>query len=456
VSIFRTLVSFCLFIFSPQAFSNEAVGTLGLTSSLMGIAAVSVFVVAYLAVMTEEINQLRKPVPVMIAAGIIWLLIALTFYQQGYDEAVLRTVVNDNLHEYAALFFFLLVAMTYVNAMDERNVFEALKVWVIKKGFSYRQLFWITGIFSFFMSPVADNLTTALLMGSIVMSVGSGNRKFVSLACINVVIAANAGGAFSPFGDVTTLMVWQAGKVPFFDFFPLFIPCVVNYLIPAVYMSFFIPQGKPNTDIEEKPLKRGALVVCVLFLCTIVTAVSFEQLLHIPPFLGMMVGLSYLFIFSYYIRNRYPVCPLGFGQDTVFINLSHADWDTLLFFFGVIFCVGGLGFIGYLELTSVLMYENLGATNSNILLGIISAVIDNIPVMFAILAMNPAMELYQWLLITLTAGVGGSLLSIGSAAGIALMGQSKGIYTFTDHLKWSWLILLGYAGSIYAHTLING
>ena len=127
----------------------------------------------------------------------------------------------------------------------------------------------------------------------------------------------------------------------------------------------------------------------------------------------------------------------------------------MLFFFGVIFAVGGLGYIGYLELASVAMYDGLGATTANILVGLLSAVVDNIPVMFAVISMNPDMDLYQWLLITLTAGVGGTLLSVGSAAGVALMGSSKGMYTFFSHLKWTPAIAAGYASSIVVHYLIN-
>jgi len=127
-----------------------------------------------------------------------------------------------------------------------------------------------------------------------------------------------------------------------------------------------------------------------------------------------------------------------------------------LFFFGVVFAVGGLGYIGYLELLSGAMYDGLGATTANILVGVISAIVDNIPVMFAVLNMNVDMDLYQWLLVTLTAGVGGSLLSVGSAAGVALMGQSDHKYTFFSHLKWTPAIAGGYAASILVHYVING
>lgn len=136
--------------------------------------------------------------------------------------------------------------------------------------------------------------------------------------------------------------------------------------------------------------------------------------------------------------------------------LRRAEWDTLLFFYGIILCVGGLATIGYLAQLSELLYTGFGPTTANVVVGLISSVVDNIPVMFAVLNMNPSMDLAQWLLVTLTAGVGGSLLSIGSAAGVALMGQARGIYTFLGHLRWTWPVALGYAASIWLHLLLSG
>ena len=139
----------------------------------------------------------------------------------------------------------------------------------------------------------------------------------------------------------------------------------------------------------------------------------------------------------------------------VFNKIARAEWDTLLFFYGVVMCVGGLGFIGYLAVASDVMYNTWGATSANVAVGVLSAIVDNIPVMFAVLTMQPDMSTGQWLLVTLTAGVGGSLLSIGSAAGVALMGQARGKYTFFSHLKWTPAIALGYAASILVHMWIN-
>jgi Na+/H+ antiporter NhaD/arsenite permease-like protein len=432
--------------------TDEDFINLGLTGTQRGIYTVLVFIIAYGFVMAEEFTGLRKSKPVILAAGIIWAHAAVLAADAGVSVEQLHEAFEYNLTEYAALMLFLLVAMTYINAMAERNVFEVLRSWMIRKKFSFKQLFWVTGIITFFLSAVADNLTSALLVGAVVMAVGKGNDKFIAIGLVNLVVAANAGGAFSPFGDITTLMVWQAGYAEFFDFFVLFIPSVVNYVIPAFFMYLAVPDAQPKASREKAiKLKPGAIQVCVLFLLTIVTAVSFKQLLHLPPFMGMMVGLSVLMIYGYSINKLY--------QDEsfdIFNKVRDAEWDTLFFFFGVVFAVGGLGYIGYLELLSGAMYDGLGATTANILVGVISAIVDNIPVMFAVLNMNLDMDLYQWLLVTLTAGTGGSLLSVGSAAGVALMGTSSHKYTFFSHMKWTPVIALGYLASIFVHYLVNG
>jgi len=438
-----------------------------LTNAGIGFAAIAIFVFAYMLVIGEEFIHLRKSKPVMLAAGIIWGMIGWYYTQHGMPELAEHAIRHDFL-EYAELMLFLLVAMTYVNAMEERQIFNALRSWLINRGFGFRQLFWLTGILAFFISPVADNLTTALLMCAVVMAVGGDNTKFVTLACINIVVAANAGGAFSPFGDITTLMVWQKGTVEFMTFFALFIPSVVNFVVPAAIMHFAVPDEKPNASGDTVFMLRGAKRIICLFLLTITTAVSFHNFLGLPPVIGMMTGLSYLKFMGFYLKVTHKKTlpqttdnstnPDQFGSMVpfdIFKPVARAEWDTLFFFYGVVMCVGGLGFIGYLAMVSDIMYTSWGATTANITVGVLSAIVDNIPVMFAVLTMNPEMPTGQWLLVTLTAGVGGSLLSIGSAAGVALMGQAKGKYTFFGHLKWTPAIAVGYAASIATHMWIN-
>ena len=434
----------------------------------ISIISLLIFVIAYGLVVTEEVTHLRKSKPVLFAAGMIWAMIAWIGAKNDFSHSVEDAIMHA-FSEFSQLMLFLLVAMTFINSMTERNVFEKLRSKLLAQDYSYKKLFWITGFIAFFLSPIADNLTTALTMCAVVMSVGVGNKKFVSISCVNIVVAANAGGAFSPFGDITTLMVWQTGTVEFVQFFWLFLPSLVNYIVPAFIMSLFIDGSSENVKNNPVQLKRGAKTIILLFLVTIFFAVSFEQFLHIPPVFGMMTGLSLLQLFAYYLKRTYsrPIAISREGEDQpfgVFKQIAQAEWDTLLFFYGVIMCVSGLSYIGYLTLLSDTLYYGISTnpvisfTIANSLMGILSALIDNIPVMFSVLQMHTkeSMVLSQWLLITLTTGVGGSLLSIGSAPGVALMGQARGMYTFSSHLKWAPAIFLGYILSIIVHLLIWG
>ncbi len=467
-----TLVAAALL--STPALANEsveAVKHLNATGTLAGYLAVFVFAIAYLVVVAEEKLELRKSKPVLIGAGIIWVLVGIV----STDPSATKAAFSSNFLDFSELMLFLLVAMTYISAMEERRVFEALRAWMVRKGFSYQTLFWLTGILAFFISPVADNLTTALLMCAVVLKVAEGQDRFIAMCCINIVVAANAGGTFSPFGDITTLMVWQAGKVEFLEFFDLFLPAVVNFVVPALVMSFFIPKGKPASISEKVETKRGAKRVIALFLLTIVTAVCGHQFLGLPPVFGMMVGLGYLQFFGYFLRMSLPsslakkrtIAEQKADQEKlrylgsvvpfdIFKNVARAEWDTLLFFYGVVMCVGGLGYLGYLQLVSVMLFDGVGATWAAFGIGVISAVVDNIPVMFAVLEMNPVISHGHWLLVTLAAGVGGSLLSVGSAAGVALMGAARGHYTFMSHLRWTPVIFLGYVASMLVHLWLGG
>jgi Na+/H+ antiporter NhaD/arsenite permease-like protein len=459
---------------------------LDLTMHWAGYLALVIFAVAYILAMTEEVTELKKSKPMVFAASLIWIFIAGVYTSNGMSEQA-GLAFRSSLEGYAELFLFIMVSMTYLNAMEDRGVFDSLRVWLLSKNFTYRQLFWITGFQSFFISAGCNNLTTALLMGSVILAMGKDNRQFVTLSCINVVVASNAGGSFSPFGDITTLLVWQKEVVPFVDFFALLIPAIINFVIPATIMNFFIPKERPSAVMEAQTMKRGGWIIIFLFVLTIVTSACFENFLRLPPAAGMMLGLTYLKFFSYYLQKTRDSHLVSMSMDLSGIKIDYSDpmiykdhqevevkktlvkevpfdifqkvanleWDTLLFFYGVMVGVGGLSFIGYLGIASHHLYGSIDPTLANILVGVASAFVDNGTIMMSVLTMAPDISQGQWLLVTLTAGVGGSMLAIGSAAGVGLMGQAKGIYTFTSHLKWTPVIALGYAGSIAAHFLIN-
>ena len=431
-----------------------AAPTIDLTRHPVGFLMLAIFFIAYGFVAVEESIQLRKSKPVMMAAGLIWALLGIVYLLNG-QPAALEAAAKHTILDYGELMLFLIVAITYVNTMQERRIFDALRSKLVNLNLTYRQLFWLIGCFAFFFCPIIDNLTTALVMGAVVVAIGVGNYRFIVLGCIILVVAANAGGVFSPFGDITSLMVWQKGKLKFFEFFHLFLPALVNFLVPAFFMHFAVPEGRPKPWGEGKKMKPGAYVVMALFLATILTAISFKTFLNLPPALGMMLGLGYLQMYSYRLQQK---SKRRENQDLYFDSfkeIGRMEWDTLLFFFGIIFAISGLSVAGYLALLSNFLYVDLGPTTANIAIGVLGAAFDNIPLMFAVLTMNPEMSSGQWMLVTLSTGVGGSMISIGTAAGVALMGLVRNHYTFMNHLRWTWAIALGYVASIATHLWLN-
>jgi Na+/H+ antiporter NhaD/arsenite permease-like protein len=434
--------------------AGEAAASIDLTNHPVGYLALLIFFVAYGFVAVEEVTQLRKSKPVMLAAGLIWALLGVVHAANG-QSAELESAAKHVILDYGELMLFLVVAITYVNTMQERRVFSVLRARLVSMRLSYRQLFWIVGGLSFAFGPIIDNLTTALVMGAVVVAIGITNYQFIVMGCIIIVVAANAGGVISPFGDITSLMVWQKGKLEFLEFFHLFLPALVNFLVPAALMHFGVPRGMPEPASEVRRLKPGAAVVMGLFAATIATAVSFKTFFSLPPALGMMLGLGYLQMCSYVLQRigrRRDDHDMAFDS---FREIRRLEWDTLLFFFGVIFAVAGLGVAGYLAKLSDFLYGDLGPTVANIAIGLLGAAFDNIPLMFAVLTMNPDMSSGQWMLVTLSTGVGGSVVSIGTAAGVALMGLVRNHYTFLNHLRWAWAIGLGYVASVLTHLWVN-
>lgn len=435
-----------------------------------------VFLLALALAVLEEFTDLRKSKPMVLAAGIVWGAIAWLAAETGTSHEAERAL-RENLLQYAELMLFLLAAMTYINAMSERRLFLYLRDWLGHQRVSCRRLFWLVGFATFFLSPILDNLTTALLMGAVVVAIGVGNPRFVALSCISVVVAANAGGVFSPFGDITTLMVWQqniqtsSGPVDFVSFFQLFVPALVSFLIPAYVLHLALPEACLSPAEEPTRPLRGAWTIAFLFLVTIAMAVVFQSLLNLPAVIGMLTGLSFLKFFGFYLKKTHRSFESGSGDEEemggpvpldgenpfdIFDRVSRVEWDTLLFLYGVALCVGGLGYLGHLALVADFLYSELGVTLANVGAGMFSAILENIPAMFMVLNMAPEMSREQWLLVTFATGTGGSLLAIGSAAGIALMGLARDSYTFLEHLKWAPVIGIGFAAGVAVHLYLSG
>ncbi len=445
--------------------TTEAVQHLDLTTTWVGILSFIIFVVSYYFIATEDKYHINKAKPALFGGTLIFMLIGAYYAMNGLDMNHLHHEVELLIFEIAGIFFFLFVAMTYIEAMIDRNVFSALRYNLVSKGYDYKKLFWITGLLAFFISPIADNLTTALILSTVLITIDKENRAFIVPSAVNIVVAANAGGAWSPFGDITTLMVWVDGKGQFVDFLYLFPASITGWGITAFLLSRFVPDGTPPFAEGEKKVDilPGGKMIMGLFAFTIASAVLSHQVLHLPAMWGMMFGLAILklYIFRMSREVRYDsdgiVCPTV----NVFSFIAKIENDTLLFFFGILAAVGGLHFLGFLEYFTAL-YTQFGATTVNIGVGFLSAIVDNVPVMSAVLKSSPDMGVHahaQWMLVTLTAGVGGSLISFGSAAGVGVMGKLHGIYTFASHMKLAWTVLVGYVVSVtiwYVQFMILG
>jgi len=420
-----------------------------MTNTFVGYASILLFVIAYLMISFEEKIEINKAKPALLAGSLIYVLIAWHYVYYGLDIAPLNENMHHMIVEIASIYFFLFVAMTFIDSLIERGVFEALKLKLLQKGYNYHQLFWITGFIAFFLSPVADNLTTALVLSTVLLTLEHHNRQFLILGAINIVVAANAGGAWSPFGDITTLMVWTAGKGAFSEFLFLFPSSFIGWIVTAYLLSKYLPNGSPsdknNTGAckipEEATIKKGGIGIVILGITTIILSVTVHQVFHLPAFWGMMLGLALFGFYSSYLKKKYK------ERIWLYRRMAEVENDTLLFFFGLLAAVSGLSYIGYIAIAANI-YNTVDPFWVNVMIGVVSAIIDNVPLMFAVLKANPVMDTTQWMLVTLTAGIGGSLISFGSAAGVGVMGKLRGIYTVGTHMKYAWTVALGYMISI--------
>ena len=444
LKVLVSLLFMSVAVFASGGGGGEHVENPDLTMTWVGFACLFIFAIGYYFVAAEEKYNIDKAKPALFIGTFMFILIAIYYVINGLDMNLIHIQANHLILEIAGIFFFLFVAMTYIESLIHMGVFDRLKYNLVTKGWTYRKLFWATGIIAFFLSPIADNLTTALILATVLITIEKDRKDFLVPGAINIVVAANAGGAWSPFGDITTLMAWTAGKGTFFDFMFLFPAAILGYLVTAFLLSKVVPNVVPEFDAakEKKPeMAEGAKVVMVLGIATIACAVLSHQVLHLPAMWGMMFGLAVLKIYSYSLKIKY-----GKDHFNIFHSIAKIENNTLMFFFGILAAVGALYFIGWLALAAVVYNPDvLGPTWSNIGVGFLSAIVDNIPVMSAVLKANPAMDHAQWMLVTLTAGVGGSMISFGSAAGVGVMGKLHGIYTFGSHMKYAWTIVLGYA-----------
>ncbi len=416
-----------------------------LTRTWLWVVAILIFFIWYYFIATEEKYHLNKAKPALMIWTLMFVFIGFYYMINGLDFEPLHHWLSELILEIAEIYFFLFVAMTFIETLIERRVFEVLKHKLVSSWWTYKKIFWGIWFVAFFLSPIADNLTTALVLSTVLLNMERKKINFIVPTAINIIVAANAWWAWSPFGDITTLMAWTAGKWEFLNFLYLFPASFTWYVVTCLFLSRFVPKWKPivdSVDWGEVKLKYGWKWVIFLGIFTIVCAVVFHQFFHFPAMWGMMFWLATLKMYAYFLNRRSTNATFD-----VYASMRLIENDTLLFFFGILSAVWALHYIGFLQYI-VELYDWMWSTPWNVIVWFVSAIIDNVPVMNAVLKADPSMWLDQWLLLTLTVWIGGSLISFGSAAWVWVMWKLKGIYTFSTHMKYAWTILVGYVISV--------
>lgn len=455
-----------------------------------------VFVFGYLAITLEHSIKIDKLIPALIMMAISWALISLGIdsFPQWFDTAkhsllenfgllgheekmhLMEETLLHHLGKTAEILVFLLGAMTIVEIIDYFDGFSTIKGFVKTK--SKRKILWIFSILAFILSAIIDNLTATIVLISILQKIVKDRTVRIYYAGL-IIIAANAGGAWSPIGDVTTTMLWIGDKVSTGNLFLyLFIPSLICMVIPSLIASF-LPAFKGDLDIEDeddKPKGKFSSTMLYLGLGAIVSVPFFKVITHLPPYVGMMLALGVVAIFAeIYSNSKFAISGVGEGSDEHHAHASHSpvhhslskiELPSILFFLGILMAVAALESLGILfgfantlkETTPMIGTELTGTAVSDlvvILLGIGSAVIDNVPLVAASLGMfSEPMDNQLWHFIAFSAGTGGSMLIIGSAAGVVAMGMEK-IDFFWYLKKISWLALIGFLAGSGAFMLMR-
>lgn len=448
----------------------------------MEAAIILVFVMGYLAITLEHSLKIDKLIPALVMMAISWALISLGIdsFPQWFDSAnhglvngfsalghdskmhLMEETLLHHLGKTAEILVFLLGAMTIVEIIDYFDGFSTIKAFIKTKKKS--KILWIFSILAFILSAIIDNLTATIVLISILQKIVKDREVRIWYAGL-IIIAANAGGAFSPIGDVTTTMLWIGKKVSTGHLFGyLFIPSLLCMVVPAL-IATFLPAFKGDLDIEEAdetPKNRFSGTMLYLGLGAIIFVPIFKVFTHLPPYVGMMLSLGIVAIFAeIYSSSKFSLTEHGEGADThghhspVHYSLSKIELPSILFFLGILMAVAALESLGTLfgfattlkEGIPMIGTEMAGTQVSDLvvlLLGVGSAVIDNVPLVAASLGMfSEGLDDQLWHFIAYSAGTGGSMLIIGSAAGVVAMGMEK-IDFFWYLKKISWLALVGF------------
>lgn len=395
--------------------------------------------IALLAIVFEEVIHLNKAKSTLFLGTLSWILIFL-FPEQGVTPEQLRDMLNENLLDIAGLWLFLMSAMTFVAFLNHQGLIETLIYRLLPSQISERKLIFLVGIFSFVFSSLCDNITATLVSIALVLSLGLERRKTLRLSVL-VVFAVNSGGVSLITGDVTTLMVFLAGKVEITDLLLLSVPAFVSTMLLAAMLSRPLVGQVIITPTPRKDDKVGK-VIAVIFLATIISTIILNIVAGIPPVLTFLFGLSIMFLLGRFLYEEDT-------RENLLDYVRRIEFDTLMFFLGILLLVGMLKEIGTLD-SLVGIYQVLPITVANFAMGVFSAFVDNVPLTAALLKSGVEMSKAEWLSLTYSVGVGGSLLAIGSAAGIVAMSKVD-ILNFGSYARYvvylSIAFLVGYLSS---------
>ncbi len=384
---------------------------------------IALAVAALLGVVLEEITHVNKAKVTLFFGTLAWLLLFI-FTPVGEERETVLESLNENIAEIAGLWIFLVAAMTFVAYLNKKGMIENLIYLVLPQRISERALLFLTATFCFVFSSLADNITATLVSITLILSLQLDRAKTIKFATL-VVFAVNSGGVALITGDVTTLMIFLAGKVAILQLLVLAVPAFIAVMVLAAMLSIGM-RGEVVVQAHRKDVRGVDVAIALIFLCTILGTIIGNFLFQIPPVLTFLAGLSVMFLVARFFSDDND-------SDPILEYVRQVEFETLFFFLGILLLVGMLKEVRVLD-GLVHIYDQVPAVMANYLMGVMSAAIDNVPLTAALLKSGLQMGVAEWMVLTYAVGVGGSLLVIGSAAGIVAMSKVPGL-TFGSYLR---------------------
>ncbi|HEA15889.1 MAG TPA: sodium:proton antiporter [Pseudoalteromonas prydzensis] len=403
---------------------------------------------AFVLIVIEDIIHVNKAKTTLFFGTLCWIILFISPLN-GQSPENIQHQLDHNILEIATLWLFLMAAMTFVAYLNSKGFIQNIVHRVMPSAISERKLMFLIGGFSFLFSSISDNITATLISLAVVMSLKLDPKKLIKYATL-IIFSVNSGGVSLITGDVTTLMIFLDGKVSIANLLLLVVPALASVALLAIMLSFGLNGAVEFTKQEERRIEKTDITIAVIFLSTIIATLTLSVLYHVPPLLTFLFGLSLMFLVAQFLMRKKDV------NKKIIDYIREIEYDTLLFFVGVLLLVGALKEVGMLNKFTHL-YELMPAQYANYLMGILSAAVDNVPLTAALLKAEIVMSPQQWLSFTYATGVGGSMLIIGSAAGIIAMSKVKAL-TFMSYLRMSVYLLIaytiGYIGSYLAGSFI--